>query len=71
MSTAPAIAMCWDGETPTAELRVYGMVFTGEPADVEVAFDALNKLRDRATDAESRLAAVARRLDEIAREVDR
>ena len=67
----PAIAMCWDGETQQAELRIDGAVFIGEARDVERAFSALNKLRDRATSAEDRLAAVARRLDEVSREFRR
>lgn len=41
-----AIAMSWDGRTPTAELIINGATFTGPPRDVERAFGVLNRLRD-------------------------
>lgn len=54
----PDVAMCWDGVTETAELRINGRHFVGKPHDVEAAFDALNELKDEALDARARCADV-------------
>jgi hypothetical protein len=67
----PSIAMCWDGETPAAELRVDGLVLTGEPRDVQRAFDALNKLKDRALVAERRVASARHHAERVIEETFR
>ena len=62
------IALCWDGQTPDAELRIDSLVFTGRPRDVQKAFDRLNQLRQDCQDAEDRLRRVLRAVDEVERE---
>lgn len=60
-----SIAMCWDGEADTAELILDEMKFVGDPAHVEAAFDALNKLRDANDAKQKKLDRWFRAISEI------
>lgn len=42
-SVAPQLSLCWDGETPTAEVSVNGIVLTGHPKDVQRVYDELQR----------------------------
>lgn len=66
----PDIAMCWDGQTETAELRVSGVVLNGHPRDVEFVFHELNRFRDRAQGTHRRLQELNRAIHELAAKVE-
>lgn len=50
-----ALGWTWDGETPTAILRINGREIAGTPLDVESAFGALYELKKRADHLENRV----------------
>lgn len=63
------IAMCWDGQTPTAELHINGWVLTGEPEAVQQVFDQLNEFAADKRGSDRRVDRIRHALSEMMREV--
>jgi len=65
----PDIAMCWDGQTPTAELIVDGVPLSGPPEDVQRIFDTLNRLRNDLLSDDMMINRLRTLVDEMRREL--
>jgi len=60
----PRIEMCWDGETPQAELIVDGISLPGPPTKVREIFDRLSEAQRILWDAQERLDDLKRAVEQ-------
>lgn len=65
------VSMCWDGQTPAAELTVNGVTVIGEPDEVRRIFDALNDLNSWAITTAPKLRQLGIELERISLALDR